>query len=470
MRQGIFAGLITGTMVSGLALGTVSLVSGTPNGHVVNTPLVDVPDQSGFAQTGQSSVATALQDQTQGQAQTEESQNVLSGETSTPDTLDDLSNSITQPAAQPDIDAPETALTVPEGQDTPIPVTVTTDAPVLTVPQTKAIAAPGQEQALSVSTVPAQPLQPAAPVEDTAGHEDQALDVQAAYDADQNVPESSGTISDIADGVTTDRLPSITQPDSDGGTLGAAPETEETAFGDVPDTTDLSPLERYSNEFDNPDNKPLMAIVLMVDHASALDSQVLEDFPYPVSFAIDVQNPDAAQLAQQLRAAGHEVLAQIDLPSEVDARGTEEAMQIYLNVVPEAVAVIEGQNGGMQANRSASKQLAPILRDSGHGVVLMSNGLNTAQKLIAREGVPSASVFRDFDAQGQNERMIRRFLDQGAFRAGQEEEGVIMLGRLQPETAKALVVWALEDRAGQVALAPVSAVLSAEQSKVAFGQ
>jgi polysaccharide deacetylase 2 family uncharacterized protein YibQ len=92
---------------------------------------------------------------------------------------------------------------------------------------------------------------------------------------------------------------------------------------------------------------------------------------------------------------------------------------------------------------------------------MFPQGLNTAQKLIAREGVPSASVFRDFDANGQDARAIRRFLDQAAFRAGQEEGGVIMVGRLRAETISALLLWGLQDRASSVALAPVSAVLRA---------
>ncbi|HKK86552.1 MAG TPA: divergent polysaccharide deacetylase family protein, partial [Roseovarius sp.] len=108
------------------------------------------------------------------------------------------------------------------------------------------------------------------------------------------------------------------------------------------------------------------------------------------------------------------------------------------------------------------EQLAPILLDSGHGVVMHPKGLNTAQKLLSREGVSAASVFRDFDAKGQQATVIRRFLDQAAFKAGQEEVGVIMLGRMRAETVSALLLWGLQDRASRVALAPVSAVLKAE--------
>ena len=56
---------------------------------------------------------------------------------------------------------------------------------------------------------------------------------------------------------------------------------------------------------------------------------------------------------------------------------------------------------------------------------------------------------------------MRRFLDQAAFRAGQEEAGVIMMGRVRPDTISALLLWGLQDRASRVALAPVSALLLA---------
>jgi polysaccharide deacetylase 2 family uncharacterized protein YibQ len=91
--------------------------------------------------------------------------------------------------------------------------------------------------------------------------------------------------------------------------------------------------------------------------------------------------------------------------------------------------------------------------------VLFPKGLNTAQKLLAREGVPSAAVFRDFDAKGQNATVIRRFLDQAAFKAGQEGAGVVMVGRLRPDTVSALLLWGLQDRANRVALSPISALL-----------
>jgi polysaccharide deacetylase 2 family uncharacterized protein YibQ len=112
----------------------------------------------------------------------------------------------------------------------------------------------------------------------------------------------------------------------------------------------------------------------------------------------------------------------------------------------------------MQASREASDQATQILLSTGHGFVTQAKGLNTAAKLAEREGVPTSTVFRDFDSADQSPTVIRRFLGQAAFRAGQEG-GVIMLGRLRADTISALLLWSLQDRAARVSMAPISAVL-----------
>ena len=73
-------------------------------------------------------------------------------------------------------------------------------------------------------------------------------------------------------------------------------------------------------------------------------------------------------------------------------------------------------------------------------------------------------MFRDFDNKGQSAVVMRRFLDQAAFKARQQPGGVVMVGRLQAETISALLLWGLQDRATRVALAPISALLQATQN------
>jgi len=320
--------------------------------------------------------------------------------------------------------------------------------------------APAGEEDLSISTDPAQPEQP-----DVEGSAFPSADDGAVLEGGADAPmpgaevppegaegeTGESTIGNMAEGVTTNRLPAVGQ------------ETPEEVVEETVDAPqNLAPLEEFATEFDNPEGKPLMSIVLIDDGTSPIGYDALSSFPYPLSFAIDADWPGATEAAAKYRAAGFEVLAMADLPQGANAADAEVAMQAYLDAVPEAVAVLEGTDTGLQSSREAAEQLAPILLESGHGVVLHPKGLDTAQKLLSREGVSAASVFRDFDAKGQDATVIRRFLDQAAFRAGQQEDGVIMLGRMQAETVSALLLWGLQDRANRVALAPISAVLTAQ--------
>jgi polysaccharide deacetylase 2 family uncharacterized protein YibQ len=376
-----------------------------------------------------------------------------------PDDLSSLEEADTRPAAQPETGAAEEALPAPQAGDDSSGVAVDSDSPVLPSPQSMAPEAPAGEEDLSISTDPAQPQEPevegsAFPSEDEgAATEDAGEEAGEPSEESAETDDSAaeGTIGDMAEGVTTNRLPAVGQSDPEQ----AVDEREPTA-------QDLPPLEKFAADFANPEGKPLMSIVLIDDGSSPIGFDALSSFPYPLSFAVDADWPGAAEAAAKYRAAGFEVLAMADLPEGAGAADTEVAMQAYLEAVPEAVAILEGTESGLQSSREAAEQLAPILLDSGHGIVMHPKGLNTAQKLLSREGVKAATVFRDFDAKGQEATVIRRFLDQAAFKAGQEDGGVIMLGRMRAETVSALLLWGLQDRASRVALAPVSAVLQAE--------
>ncbi len=473
-----------------MVLGAISLMSEVPGAAPPEATALDVPAGSEFNQQREDEEATLspLQD-------TQLPDSVPQVTAPAPDDLSSLKDADTTPARTPETGQAEAALDAPAAPTGGADVAVGTEDPVLPNPQALAPEAPGGEEDLSISTDPAQPVLPeaedsafpdpapsqadTAPTAPTAT--EQPAEAPAPAPASEPVPEAqatalpdpapatpaeetpqdsapaAGTIGDLAQGVTTNRLPSVGDPAPEPET--ATPEPEDEA---VAEDEPQRAIDRFAVPFENPEGKPLMSIVLIDDGTSPIGPAALADFPYPISFAIDATRPDAARIAGQYREAGLEVLAMANLPETATARDAEVTMATYLDAVPEAVAVMEGTGSGLQASREAAEQLAPILLDSGHGLVLFPNGLNTVQKLIAREGVPAAPVFRDFDGAGQNATVIRRFLDQAAFRAGQETGGVIMLGRLRPDTISALLLWGLQDRAASVALAPVSAVLSAE--------
>ncbi len=220
------------------------------------------------------------------------------------------------------------------------------------------------------------------------------------------------------------------------------------------------PIEAHAASFENPESKPLMSIIL-IDDEGAFGAEALQDFPYPLSFAVSPSDPDAAEKMARHREAGFEVLALIDMHEAASAQDAEVSLSVWLDQLPHTVGILEGVGTGIQGNRKLADQVAAIAGDTGRGLVTQDNGLNTAQKLAARNGVPSSVVFRDFDGARQDPKIMRRFLDQAAFRAGQEGS-VVMLGRLRPETISALLLWGLEDRGSRVAMAPISAVMMKE--------
>lgn len=478
MARGFLSGVIWGGIVSVAGAGIVSVLAEAPSR----------PDVTAEAPVGAAAPGAA--------------------DTSTADAVTDadlVRDGSAQPATSPTVD--DVSAAAAAGSDTPVvpqtggaeglagpaqgadagAVAILDAAPVLPSPQAALPSAPATEGALSISTDPAQPPAPEVPETETAFEEApvapaEAEDITAApvqpetptvTDTAEVAPEAPPTPAPPQEDVVA-ALPSALDPApsiEDGPTIGrratslvdrtpevpSAPEEEETAAADLP------PIEAFAAPFENPEGKPLMSIVLLDTGVDLTGGPVglaaLQSFPYPLSFAVDASLSDAGARMAEYRAQGFEVMALLDLPQGATAGDAEVTLSAALDAVPEVVGVIEGVGTGIQESRDASDQITEALKASGHGLVLQSKGLNTAQKLALREGVPTGLIFRDFDSAGQTPSVIRRFLDQAAFRAGQEG-GVIMVGRVRPDTISALLLWGLADRAERVALAPISAVLT----------
>lgn len=350
---------------------------------------------------------------------------------------------ISEPAADsvPDPSTTPAAAPQPTAETAPAPQVVTEIAPV-----------PAPE--LDVSTAVASDPEPA-PLPELDLTPDSETVPDAEVGAEQREPPQIAV------------LPQAGEATGDGGpTIGrrVVPLTQRNQNtdavvieNDVAIQSDAPPLTRYAAPFNNPEGKPIMAIVL-IDDAQSFGSEALATFPYPLTFAVNPNAPDAAEKMAAHRAAGFEVLALIDLPAQGTAQDAEVALAASFDNLSEAVGLLEGTQTGIQGNRGLSDQVSAFVGSTGRGMITQSNGLNTVQKLAVRNGVPAAVVFRDFDGAGQTPTVMRRFLDQAAFRAGQEG-GVIMMGRVRPGTISALLLWGLQDRASRVMLAPVSAVL-----------
>lgn len=321
------------------------------------------------------------------------------------------------------------------------PAPTVADAPAA-IPEPEGADAPAQVQVASDPP----PRREAAPAPEP-GATQEAPQV-AALPQNGTAPQAAEETPDVRPGIGQRVVP-LTER---GKPEAAAPAT-------APDNSDVPPLSRFAQGFENPEGKPLMAIVL-IDDAEAIGIEALAEFPYPLTFALDPTAPDAAEKMARHRDAGFEVVALIDLPRGAAPQDAEVALSAGFDRLPEALAVMEGSGTGVQGSRPLSDQVTDFAGSTGRGLITLGNGLNTVQKLAVRGGVPAAAVFRDFDGAGQTPTVMRRFLDQAAFRAGQEG-AVVMLGRVRPDTVSSLLIWALQDRVNRVAMAPVSAVLKA---------
>ena len=285
------------------------------------------------------------------------------------------------------------------------------------------------------------------PVADALAHPDVGEAPVADRADDSPILQPITKIADLAPKVRINRLPTVGGDDEE--------PAAEPAEAPVEDATGPA-IERYAVSFENPDQRPLMAIVLLVDSDAA--NGAVGAPPFPVSYVVDASAANATDLMRKYRDAGHEVLALAPLPAGATPADVEVAFQAYLSAVPEAVAVMDTRDAKFQSGRAVATQIAAVLGASGHGMLTYSRGLNSGTQVAEQAGVPAALVFRDLDASGQDGATIKRFLDQAAFRARQQS-GVILVARNRPETITALLEWSLGNRASTVVLAPISAVL-----------
>lgn len=418
-------------------------------------------------------------------------------EASAPDDLASMAGADTQPTDRPQVGGATAGLNGPAEAPAAPELAAQGDAPVAPQAPGRVPDAPSAEASVPAVTDPTQPAAPRVTETGSGFGMDAPRDDAAPQVTSQSDPEmepaqptgpGTGPEGDSAPEAATDpgaapqiaAAPEEADPEAPAPRMAALPQAggEEDAAPRAPGIgTPVKPLterddpapatpagpppiERFAARFENPGEQPLMS-VLLIDDSDAIGVEALADFPYPLTFAIDPSAPDAAEKAARHRAAGFEVVLLADLPAAATAQDAEVALAVWRERVPEAVAILEGTGTGIQGNRALSDHVTEIAKTSGLGLVTQANGLNTVEKLAARAGVPSAVVFRDFDGAGQTPVVMRRFLDQAAFRAGQEG-AVIMLGRVRPDTISALLLWGLQDRAQRVALAPVSAVLLGE--------
>ncbi|SIN97357.1 divergent polysaccharide deacetylase family protein [Vannielia litorea] len=221
----------------------------------------------------------------------------------------------------------------------------------------------------------------------------------------------------------------------------------------------LSALAANAAPFENAEGRPLVSVILFDVGDQGLDRAALTAINFPVTFAVDATDPGAAETAQRYRDAGFEVLiVPSGLPRGATPQDMETTLQSYIGQFPGAAGLLETGEEGISDDPALSRQLLAIAADTGHGLVFVDSGLNSAQRGAESAGLPSALVWKVIDAGGEDGAAIGRTLDRAAFRSGQEG-AVVVMGHSFSQTVTGLLNWAAGPKGQSVALAPVSAVL-----------
>ncbi|QQA44613.1 divergent polysaccharide deacetylase family protein [Pelagovum pacificum] len=502
MWQGFFSGALWGVLVSAVGV-SVSSLMGPPPGSTEppQPPQVEGPEMSGTtsdAPEGADVTSADLGEAPGGMeapaVSSPESDGAPTANTADPE----------RPAAEADM----AELSAPAaGGETG--VESATEEPVLPPPQASGPEEPAPESDIAVSTEPAPPPQADEPeevaeetVEDPVEESPPAA-VEGPTQPEQDLAEADAPDEEAPEAATSSDVPLVvdivpdtdTAPESDDDTdtseadadAPAATEAEEDApassrfalssetgntlpgqaVGEEEAVTvtvddDMPALEAHAMPF-NADGRPMMSIVLL-DEGGLRDAiPALGQLPVPVTVVVDPTRDGAAEAASAYRAAGFEVGVLSPVPEGATPQDVEVAMQSALSEVPESVILLDA-GSGLQSNREASDQATEILATDGRGLVTLSSGLNAGVRSAEQAGVPAAVVYRDLDADDEEARVVRRFLEQAAFRARQES-GVVVLARVRPDTVSALILWGTEAASGAVQIVPVSTLLTADAAE-----
>lgn len=365
-----------------------------------------------------------------------------------------------EPIETPEVTAPVEAAPAPEAPE----------APEATLPEAVAeleVADPATEEPAPepapepvpevVAEVPAAdpPLMPGTRSKPLPGAEEPATpDVGSVAEA---APEAGSTLEPtpgldaMPEGVVVGRLPKI------GDTAEVVIEAEAEAPEAVP--ADAPPIVAFAAAFENAENKPVLAVVLIDDGAADLDRAALAALPFAVSFALDPLDPATPERAALYRSAGREVvMLATGITYGAQASDVEVAFQSMAQGLPEAVAVMDLAAPMFQNQRPLASIVVPVVASQGRGLLTWDQGLNAADQVARREDVAAAVIFRDLASSGTDDEAIRRLLDRAVFKAGQDGRAVVA-GTATPETVAALLEWSVEGRAATIALGPLTAAM-----------
>lgn len=453
-------GVALGALVSGLGLGLASLIAGQPAGSAPPVaPMTEAPQAP--VSTPAVAPASPAEPRRAEPAATENPPaapdnglavdaatgiQIEAPELVTPQTsISPTDMGGTQPpvadtstVARPDPTAVATAIDLPK-IDLGTVLAPTTDGPVLPAPQADAPTTPSAEADVVVSTHSVT----AVVVPDVVEPEvtDEPAVVVGSVQLGQTATLPTGDNSVVIRRAGTDSANA------------AAPVAVQSDYG-----ANVAALAQFAAAFSNPGNQPMLSVVMIDDGQLSNGPALIRSIPFPITVAIAATDADAKTRMSAYRDAGIEVAAITEMPAGASAGDAAQVIEAAMAILPEAVAILDTGTSGLATNRAATDVLVARLVADGRGLIEAGQGLNEPARIAAAAGVPTVTVARDLDSNDQSALVIRRFLDFNAFQARQQGN-TVLLARLRAETVSALTLWATANRAGQVALAPVSAVL-----------
>lgn len=239
-----------------------------------------------------------------------------------------------------------------------------------------------------------------------------------------------------------------------------APETPTEQEPQVPTDAPTDALTQFAAPFENTGDLPMISVILQDEGEVEATISQLKNVSFPITIVIDPSRADAAERAQGYRDAGFEVATSLALPVQATAFDAAISLEASTANVPQSVAMIDIDGSG--SDRDIAPLVIETASDAGRGVVFKpSSGLNSGVRLAQGLNVPSIEVYRDLGETQTTARVVNRFLEQAAFEARRQGD-VVLVGNMQQEIIDGLILWSESSRSGQVAMAPLSAVLLSE--------
>lgn len=462
MAKGVLGGVAAGVLVSGLGLGTLSLIA--------PPPAVDLTQAaaSGFGSGPAAAVSLPIGTQ----AEPVEPNTPVAEPTLEPRPSPEAESAPRPEAGEDTVEAPAPSIAPepspaqeegvlalpPQGETVTPPLARPLDEGTLALPEEGAVDPFAQTAPETAPDTAPDSLQP-----------DDGLIVIDAPSAPAGTP--AGSLQN-APGTVVNRLPTISAtaprdpylPPPDGAVIDPATLGQGATLTVTPTTLSPealsrqgpSPLDTFATPF-TPSEGAYFTVVLLDpgSKAGGLDQSTVLTLGIPVTVAIDPTRPRAAEDAKAYRAAGYEVaILASALPQGASAQDVEVALEAWRQVLPEAVAVVEGPEPIFQNNRNAAQAMTRALAREGLALVTQTNGLNAAEQLAKSSGLPNAKIWRVLDTGREKAPTIDRMLDRAAFEADRMGAVAVMLSTW-PESVTGLLQWT--PPAG-TQLAPLSAL------------